>query len=64
MQADKQVKSDETTVKLDKTVYTEEANHTLQHTTTYRPSKADAAKKINKRTKSKLESLQNSRAIS
>ncbi len=52
------------TVILDKTVYTEKANHLLQDTTTYLPSNADAAKKMNRRTKSKLESLRNSGAIS
>ncbi len=75
LQAVKQVNSDETIIilpadkgratgLLDQTVYTEKANHLLQDTTTYLPSNADAAKKMNRRTKSKLESLRNSGAIS
>ncbi len=49
---------------LDKAAYTEKANNLLKDTTTYQPSKADAAKEMNQRTKPKLESLWNSGAIS
>ncbi len=75
LHAIKQINSDETiiilpadkgraTVILDKAAYTEKANILLKDTTTYQPSKTDAAKKMNQRTKSKLESLRNSGAIS
>ncbi len=37
------------TVILDKAAYTEKANNLLKNTTTYHPSKADAAKKMSTR---------------
>ncbi len=75
MQTGKQVNSDEiiivppadkrrAKVILDKTICTEKTNHLLQDITTYQPSKADTAKKMNQSTKSKIESLRNSGAIS